>query len=456
MARQDRAPTAPYSEPLLPQLDVKNPYYTDLHHSLRAYVRDYVESSIAPYAHEWEAAGQVPEHVRRRHCELGFGIVHPLTTIEDAAGLSLPNNVPREKWDTWCSLIVGDELIRTGYVGVIWGLGGGNGIGCPPIARFGTKEQRQRWLPRVAKGDIQFCLGITEPDAGSDVANISTTAKREGDFYVVNGAKKWITNGIWADYCTAAVRTGGPGRGGISLLVIPLAAPGVTRRRMYNSGVHASGSTFIELDDVRVPVDHLIGEENKGFPLIMSSNSTYYYIELYPFKANTVLDFNPERLSLACASLRLARVCAEDAFHYATQRETFGAPLIQRQAIQSKIFKFGLMIEPAYAFMEQLVNIIEQTKDRPTDDVRIGGMTALLKVMSTRALEKSVREAQQILGGAGYNKAGKGARIEQISRDARVHVVGGGSEEIMMGLALQEETKALRTRRQALEKKARL
>ncbi|KAE8166589.1 acyl-CoA dehydrogenase/oxidase [Aspergillus tamarii] len=437
MTRPDRAPTAPYSEPLLPQLDIKNPYYTDLHHSLRAYVRNYVESSIAPYAHEWEAAGQVPEPVRRRHCELGFGIIHPLTTVEDAAGLSLPNNVPRDKWDTWCSLIVADELTRTGYVGVIWGLGGGNGIGCPPIARFGTPEQRQRWLPSVAKGDIRFCLGITEPDAGSDVASISTTARREGDFYVVNGAKKWITNGIWADYCTAAVRTGGPGKGGISLLVIPLAAPGVTRRRMYNSGVHASGSTFIELDDVRVPVDHLIGEENKGFPLIMSN-------------------FNPERLSLACASLRLARVCAEDAFHYATQRETFGAPLITRQAIQSKIFKFGLMIEPAYAFLEQLVNIIELTKDRPTDDVRIGGMTALLKVMSTRALEKSVREAQQILGGAGYNKAGKGARIEQISRDSRVHVVGGGSEEIMMGLALQEETKALRTRRKALEKKAKL
>lgn len=111
------------------------------------------------------------------------------------------------------------------------------------------------------------------------------------------------------------------------------------------------------------------------------------------------------------------------------------------------------MIEPAYAFMEQLVSILESTKDRPVDDVKIGGMTALLKVMSTRALEKSVREAQQILGGAGYNKAGKGARIEQISRDARVHVVGGGSEEIMMGLALQEETKALKTRRQVLEKR---
>ncbi|KAJ5710184.1 Acyl-CoA dehydrogenase AFT10-1 [Penicillium malachiteum] len=434
MAENLRAPTAPYSEPLLPQLDIRNPYYTTLHHNLRAWIRDYVARDIAPYAQEWENAGQVPEEVYRRHCQLGFSITSPLTTEQNAGGVSLPGNVPRDKWDTWCSLIVTDELTRVGFVGPIWGLGGGNAIGCPPIARFGTPEQQRRWLPGVAKGDIRFCLGITEPDAGSDVANISTTAKREGDHYIVNGAKKWITNGIWADYCTAAVRTGGPGRSGISVLVIPLAAEGVTRRRMFNSGVNASGSTFIELDNVRVPSENLIGEENKGFPLIMSN-------------------FNAERLALACASLRLARVCAEDAFNYAIQRETFGSPLIKKQAIQSKIFKFGLMIEPAYAFMEQLVNIIELTKDRPVDDVKIGGQTALLKVMSTRALEKSVREAQQIFGGAGYNKAGKGARVEQISRDARVHVVGGGSEEIMQGLALQEETKALRTRREALEKR---
>ncbi|KAK9851416.1 Acyl-CoA oxidase/dehydrogenase [Penicillium brevicompactum] len=435
MAGNLRPPTAPYSEPLLPQLDIRNPYYTDLHHNLRATVREYVDTYIAPYAHEWEEAGQVPEAVRKRHCQLGYSIVHPLTSEEDSAGLSLPGNVPREKWDTWCSLIVSDELTRVGYVGVIWGLGGGNAIGCPPVARFGTAEQRRKWLPNVARGDVRFCLGITEPDAGSDVANIRTTAQREGDHYIVNGAKKWITNGVWADYCTTAVRTGGPGRSGISLLVIPLGIRGVSRRRMHNSGVNASGSTFIEFDDVRVPVANLLGQENKGFPLIMST------------------DFNPERLALACASLRLARVCAEDAFNYAIQRETFGSPLIEKQAIQSKIFKFGLMIEPAYAFMEQLVNILESTKDRRTDDVNIGGMTALLKVMSTRALEKSVREAQQILGGAGYNKAGKGARIEQISRDARVHVVGGGSEEIMAGLALREETKALRTRRSALEKR---
>lgn len=168
MARNLRAPTAPYSEPLLPQLDVQNPYYTDLHHNLRAWVRDYVDTNIAPFAAEWEAAGQVPEEVRRRHCELGFGIVHPYTTKENAAGLSLPGNVPPEKWDTWCSLIVSDELTRVGYVGVIWGLGGGNGIGCPPIAKFGTPKQQARWLPGVAKGDIRFCLGITEPDGLSN------------------------------------------------------------------------------------------------------------------------------------------------------------------------------------------------------------------------------------------------------------------------------------------------
>lgn len=172
MAHSLRAPTAPYSEPLLPQLDVRNPYYTDLHHNLRAWVRDYVDTDIAPYAQEWEEAGQVPETVRRRHCELGFSIVHPLTTEEHSAGLALPGNVPRDKWDTWCSLIVSDELTRVGFVGVIWGLGGGNGIGCPPIAKFGTPEQQRRWLPGVAMGDIRFCLGITEPDGKTTLSSV--------------------------------------------------------------------------------------------------------------------------------------------------------------------------------------------------------------------------------------------------------------------------------------------
>jgi alkylation response protein AidB-like acyl-CoA dehydrogenase len=233
---------APFSEPLLPQLDLpSSPYYKEKHHRLRQFVRSYVDNELAPYAQDWENLGQVPEAVRLRYCKLGFAIVHPVLDLADAGGITLPANIPFNEWDTWCSVIVSDEFNRLGYVGVIWGLSGGNSIGCPPVSRFGTKNQRQKWLPKVAKGELRFCLGITEPDGGSDVANIKTIARRKGEMYVVNGSKKWITNGIWSDYCTTAVRTGGHGHGGISLLVVPLKAKGVTLRKMENQGVHASG-----------------------------------------------------------------------------------------------------------------------------------------------------------------------------------------------------------------------
>ncbi|KAI1624519.1 acyl-CoA dehydrogenase [Exophiala viscosa] len=418
---------APFSEPLLPQLDLPtNPYWTEKHHRLRAFVRNFVETELAPHAQEWEVAGQVPEEVRLRYCQLGFSIVNPVIDPADAGGLQHPAGIPFGEWDTWCSVIVSDELNRLGWCGPTWGLSGGNGIGAPPITRFGTKEQRQRWLPKIARGELRFCLGITEPDGGSDVANIKTTAERSGSIYRVSGQKKWITNGIWADYCTAAVRTGGPGHGGISLLVIPLKAEGVTLRRIDNQGVHASGSTFIDFDDVEVPVDNLIGKEGEGFRLIMSN-------------------FNPERLTLATAAIRLARVCAQDAYSYACERETFGKPLIEHSPIKSKIASFGLLIEPAQAFLDQLCYVIE-TSRVTGKEVNVGGMTALLKVISTRCLERVCREAQQILGGAGYTKTGKGARIEQISRDVRVHVVGGGSEEIMLDLAVRQEARDVKLR----------
>jgi alkylation response protein AidB-like acyl-CoA dehydrogenase len=294
----------------------------------------------------------------------------------------------------------------------MWGLGGGNGIGVPPIVFFGNDEQKARFLPGVADGSIRFCLGITEPDAGSDVAGIKTTATRQGDKYIVNGSKKWITNGIWADYCTAAVRTGGAGATGVSLLIIPLKAPGVTTRRMFNSGVGASGSTFITFDEVEVPVANLLHKENRGFEVIMSN-------------------FNPERKGLATSALRLSRICVEDAWNHACTRETFGAPLITNAIIRAKFVKMGRLIEPAFAFLEQLTWMVaEENKRRWTgggsaeEELKIGGMTALLKVMSTRCLESCVREAQQVMGGLGYARGGKGGRIEAISRDVRVMAVG--------------------------------
>lgn len=155
-----------------------------------------------------------------------------------------------------------------------------------------------------------------------------------------------------------------------------------------------------------------------------------------------MLDFNPERLGMASACIRLSRVCVEDAFNYAVRRETFGQPLINNQIIRAKFSKFGQLIEPCQAFLEQLAYTI-QLNERTGRNIDVGGMTALLKVMSTRCLEKVCREAQQVLGGAGYNKAGKGARIEAISRDVRVFVVGGGSEEILRELAVKQEVKFL-------------
>ncbi|RAL61889.1 hypothetical protein DID88_002952 [Monilinia fructigena] len=295
------------------------------------------------------------------------------------SSVKLPGDIEFEELDSWHTLIVADELSRIvrlrfgllsapptdtiqAYTGVLWGLGGGNGIGVPPIVNFGTEEQRAKFLPGVADGSIKFCLGITEPDAGSDVANIKTTAIRKDGHYLVNGSKKWITNAIWADYVTAAVRTGGAGAAGISLLmllIIPLKSDGVSRRIMHNSGVGASGSTFITFDDVKVPLENLLHKENRGFEVIMSN-------------------FNA----------------------------------------------MGRMIEPAQASLEQLTWLIELSrKSGGKNDVRIGGMTAMLKVVSTQCLEKCVREAQQVMGGLGYARGGKGGRIEAISMDVRVMAV---------------------------------
>lgn len=260
------------------------------------------------------------------------------------------------------------------------------------------------------------------------MAGLTTTAVRKGSVYIVNGAKKWITNGISADFTTAAVRTGGPGKDGISALVIPLSAKGVTRRKITNSGVHASGSTYLEFDDVVVPVENLLGKENDGFRIIMSN-------------------FNHERLWLACTSLRMARVCAEDAYAYAISRETFGKKLIENQIIRAKISAFGRHIEPTHAYMEQLVYMLHDAKDaEAVNALWVGGLIANLKVTAGRVLESVNREAQQVLGGAGYSKTGKGARVEQISRDVRVMVVGGGSEEILQDLAVIQEMKSSKAR----------
>ena len=227
---------------------------------------------------------------------------------------------------------------------------------------------------------------------------------------------------------TAALRTGdSKSRGsGISVLVIPLNVPGVTRRKLRNSGSGASGSTFIEFDDVKVPVGNLLGRENQGFQIIMSSKLQHDLL--------SDIDFNAERLGVAAGALSLSRVCLEDAYMYALVRETFGQKLMSHQIIRSKIGLMSTRIAAMHAWLESLIFTIKQSPRDPS----LPQALSLAKVQGAQVLEFCVREAQQIFGGAGYQRgSGKGSRVEQISRDVRVNVVGGGSEEILIDLAVR-------------------
>lgn len=233
---------------------------------------------------------------------------------------------------------------------------------------------------------------------------------------------KWITNALVCDFVTAAVRTGPAesGAAGLSALIIPLKANGVTCKRLYNSGVSASGSTFIEFDDVHVPVENLIGGPGgvgRGFQMIMTN-------------------FNNERLMIAAQCLRSSRICFEDAWVYANQRETFGKPLISNQLIRHKLGNMSMLIEAMQAQIEVLLHHAKSTPGAL--DRTMGGDFARIKVHASRALELCVREAQQIMGGIGYARGGRGGRVEQISRDVRVLVVGGGSDEILTDLSIRQ------------------
>ena len=245
-----------------------SPYYNDTHAALRNEVRAWVDDAIEPYVGEWDEAKAVPDHIYRALGQRGYlpGLLglHP---YPQQYAKSLPKCVPPEQWDAFHELIVTDELSRAGSGGLVWNLIGGYGIGGPPLAKFGSKALKERILPGLLAGETRICLAITEPDAGSDVANLTCEAQltEDGKHYIVNGEKKWITNGIWADYFTTAVRTGGEGAGGVSLLLIERAHGGVSTRRMDCQGVWSSGTTYVTFEDTKVPVENLLGKENKGF-----------------------------------------------------------------------------------------------------------------------------------------------------------------------------------------------
>ncbi len=376
---------------------IASPFYTTEHEAFRTQIRRFVERECAPHIETWEAAGELPRALHEKAADVGLlGIGFP----EAYGGIEVP--------DLFYLVIAVEELARTGSGGLIASLLS-HGIATPPLSHMGTHEQKEKFMRPVLAGQKVAALAITEPGGGSDVANLRTKAVRDGDHYVVNGSKTFITSGMRADCLTVAVRTGGEGMGGVSLLVIEAGTPGFSRTPLAKMGWWCSDTATLYFEDCRVPVANRIGPENAGFMAIM-------------------MNFNNERIMLAAQAWASAQVAFEDALAWAGERQTFGKPLLSRQVIRHKLLDMKMRIDSVKAQLDILCWRIAQ-KQLPVADV------CLLKNLATSTLEYVAGEAVQILGGAGYLR---GARVERIFRETKVLSIGGGASEVMNDLAAKQ------------------
>lgn len=371
----------------------ESPYYTEEHQAFRSVMRSFVNKEIEPYVTEWDEAEGFPRELYKKAANIGL---IPLGYPEEFGGTPV---------DGFYRIIVSEELARAGSGGLIASLMS-HGIGLPPIMALGTQALKNRVAPQVLAGEKISALAITEPSGGSDVAAIKTTAKRKGDHYVVNGSKMFITSGLRADYYTVAVRTGGEGRRGISLLLLERGMPGFTQSPIKKMGWWASDTAALYFDNVEVPTENLIGAENEGFLGIMNN-------------------FNSERLGMASGCAGFARTCIEEATEYAKIRETFGQPLINNQVIRHKIVDMNMRTNAVKAYLEKLTWRVGQG-EKPVAEL------CMLKNLGSTNLEYVAGEAVQILGGAGYMR---GSKSERIFRESKIQSIGGGAIEIMKDLA---------------------
>jgi acyl-CoA dehydrogenase len=374
-----------------------NPNLTEEHLAWRAALRRFVDTEIMPHADAWDEAGAIPDALWPKAASVGL------------LGLGYPEVFGGQPADSWYSWIVNEELSRVGVGGVAASLMV-HGIGLPPVLNWGPEWMQAEVAPAVLRGEKWISLGITEPGGGSDVANLSTQAVRDGDHYVVSGSKTYITGGMRANWVSTAVRTGGDGAGGVSMLLIPTDAAGFSRTPLDRKmGWWASDTATLYFDEVRVPVSHLIGRENEGFKVIMTN-------------------FNSERMGMAAAMEAYGRVCLEEAVVWARERKTFGQRLADHQVIRHKIVQMKQQLNATQAYIRCCYEAIEAGTPNPGD-------IALLKVQASEVMEFCAREAMQILGGLGYMR---GNRVERIYREVRVNAIGGGSEEIMRDLASRQ------------------
>jgi len=334
--------------------------------------------------------GQFPRELYKKAGEAGI------------LGIYYPEQYGGSGGDLFMKIAATEELMRCGSAGIVAGLGSLD-ISIPPILAMGTEEQKRRFVPPVLRGDKISALGVTEPNAGSDVANIQTRAVRKGDCFVVNGSKTYITSGVRANQLTTAVRTGGPGHRGISLIVIESDTPGYSvSKPLKKMGWWASDTGQIFFDGCKVPVENLLGEEGKGFYGIMQN-------------------FQHERLQLCVIANMTAQLALEESIKYAKEREAFGRPLTGFQVTRHKLADMATLVEGSREFTYRVaakMNAgISQVKE-----------ISMAKNFSCMVSDKVTYDAVQIHGGAGYMRE---YLVERLYRDSRILSIGGGTQEIM-------------------------
>jgi acyl-CoA dehydrogenase len=374
----------------------KSPFFTEEHEAFRAVVRRFVAKEIEPFAGQWDEDGEFPRDLYRKAADIGL------------LGLGFPEAFGGTPADQFMRIVVSQELARPGAGGINASLMS-HGIGAPPIVAGGRPEVQARVLPGIIAGEKISALAITEPNGGSDVANLRTTARRDGDHYIVNGEKTFITSGMRADWLTVAVRTGGAGPGGVSMLLIPGDTRGLSRTKLKKMGWWASDTATLHFDNCCVPAEYLIGEEGGGFQIIMRN-------------------FNSERMGMSASCAAFARVCVEEAIAYARQRETFGKPLTQHQVIRHKLVDMMQKVVATESMLMLLAWRLTQGES-PVAEI------CMLKNQATQTMAHCASEAVQIFGGAGYMR---GAKVERIYREVKVNAIGGGAEEIMKDLASRQ------------------
>ncbi|MFJ5545317.1 acyl-CoA dehydrogenase family protein [Micromonospora chalcea] len=358
---------------------------------LRELTRSFVTREVLPHLSDWERAGELPRSLHESAAKIGL------------LGIGFPESVGGSGGDLLDSMVVTEEIIRSGGSSGLIAALFTHGIALPHIVAAQDEALIERYVRPALAGTMIGALAITEPDGGSDVAGIRTCAVRDGDHYVVNGAKTYITSGVRADFVTTAVCTDFPGSGSLSLLVIDKGTPGFTvGRRLEKLGWHCSDTAELSFADVRVPVSNRVGPEDTGFLAIMQQ-------------------FANERISLATQAYATAQRCVDLAVRWSRDRQAFGRPLVARQVVRHRLAEMHSRTEAARAYVHEVAERVAAGQPVVTE-------VAIAKNVAVSACDFVVDAALQLHGGFGYMRD---AEVERHYRDARLLGIGGGATEIM-------------------------